>query len=127
VLIKSNYLKVFKISVGLEETPTPSGIFQICERWPYPDYKTKDGKVFKGSKNNMTGIGAMLYVLADLKGRKIIQSIHGFVDNWKHRQSYVKVHTLNYTQESSGCVRMSNSDILDLDAKIKIGEIVAII
>ncbi len=119
--------KIYRVSVGATESPIQRGLFKIIERWLYPSYRTKDGTIYKGSKNNWTGIGPVLFILANLKGEKIKHSIHGFVDNWKYRQSYVKSHTINYTQESSGCVRMNNNNILDLEKSVKMGELVVII
>lgn len=119
--------KIYPVSVGANESPTEKGIFKIAERWLYPNYRTKDGTVYKGSKNNWTGIGPVLLILARWNGEKIKHSIHGFVNNWKYRQSYVKSYTINFTRESSGCIRMDNNNILELEKKTKIGEIVLVV
>lgn len=127
-LIMINKLKFSKycISVGAPETPTPRGIFRVVERWQYPRYKCEDGTIYPGSKDVWTGLGPLLFIFVDLRGQKIRQSLHGFVENWPHFPDYVKSNGLNFRQESYGCIRMRNQDILDADAHIRIGDWVLI-
>lgn len=99
-------LKMYKISIGLDESPTPEGEFkvQLKEENPtwYPTGRYKDkGPVPPGSDNPL--------------GTRWIQFSYTYGIHGTIYPEYIG------QPASGGCIRMHNKDVEELFEKVKVG------
>lgn len=102
-------VKSYPIAVGKRSTPTPRGTFQIVTKVKNPTWYGPGGEVVKAGRNNPVGTR---WMGLDLKG----YGIHGTNDPKSIGRA-----------ASHGCVRMLNSDVEELFARMQIGDQVEIL
>jgi hypothetical protein len=101
-------MKVYRVAVGRDSTPSPTGTFTIEDRVSNPTYY-HDGKVIPPGPNNPVGTRWMGLSKAGY-------GIHGT----NEPRSIGKA-------ASHGCIRMSRRDLEDLFAKVRAGDTVEIV
>ncbi len=102
-------VKSYAIAVGKRSTPTPRGTFQVVTKVKNPAWYGPGGDVVKPGRNNPVGTRWMGLAL---KG----YGIHGTNDPKSIGRA-----------ASHGCVRMLNSDVEELFARMQIGDHVEIL
>jgi hypothetical protein len=102
-------VKSYAIAVGKRSTPTPRGTFQVVTKVKNPAWYGPGGEVVKPGRNNPVGTRWMGLAL---KG----YGIHGTNDPKSIGRA-----------ASHGCVRMLNSDVEELFARMQIGDQVEIL
>ena len=100
-------VKLYKVAVGKDGTPSPEGSFSVVKRTENPAY-FHEGKVIPPGKDNPVGTR---WIGLSMKG----YGIHGT----NAPRSIGKA-------ASHGCIRMSRKDVEELFALIKIGDTVEI-
>ena len=101
-------VKVYDVAVGAAVSPSPNGEFRIAQRLKDPTYY-HPGVVIGPGKNNPLG---PRWIGLDVKGF----GIHG-----TNRPDSIGKNA------SHGCVRLRNSDIEDLFARVQVGDRVSLI
>lgn len=100
-------VKLYKIAVGKDSTPSPEGTFTVIKRSENPTY-FHDGKLVPPGKDNPVGTR---WIGLNLKG----YGIHGT----NAPRSIGKA-------ASHGCIRMGKKDVEELFALLKVGDAVVI-
>ncbi len=100
-------VKTYKVAVGADKTPSPSGIFTVINQAKDPVY-IHEGKVIAPGKGNPVGTR---WLGLSIKG----YGIHG-----------TNIPSSIGKAASHGCIRMKQKDIEELYALIKVGDVVAI-
>ncbi len=101
-------LKIYDVAVGAPVSPSPTGEFQIVQRLENPTYY-KPGVVIGPGPNNPLG------------PRWIGLNVKGFGIHGTNRPDSIGKHA------SHGCIRLRNSDIEDLFARVQVGDRVSLI
>jgi len=101
-------LKVYDVAVGAPVSPSPSGEFEIVQRLENPTYY-KPGVVIGPGASNPLG------------PRWIGLNVKGFGIHGTNRPESIGKHA------SHGCIRLRNSDIEDLFARVQVGDRVSLI
>ena len=96
-------VKIYPVAVGTEETPSPSGEFQIRERIPNPTYYAP-GKVIRPGKNNPLG------------SRWIGLGERGLGIHGTNEPNSIG------TSASRGCIRMKKKDVEELFGLVRAGD-----
>ena len=101
-------MKVYDVAVGATVSPSPNGEYRIAQRLENPTYY-HPGVVIGPGKNNPLG---PRWIGLDVKGF----GIHG-----TNRPESIGKNA------SHGCIRMRNSDVEDLFARVQVGDRVSLI
>lgn len=101
-------VKVYDVAVGATVSPSPNGEYRIAQRLENPTYY-HPGVVIGPGKNNPLG---PRWIGLDVKGF----GIHG-----TNRPESIGKNA------SHGCIRMRNSDVEDLFARVQVGDRVSLI
>lgn len=101
-------VKIYDVAVGAPGSPSPSGEFQIVQRLENPTYY-RPGVVIGPGKGNPLGT------------RWMGLSVNGFGIHGTNRPDSVGKNA------SHGCIRLRNSDIEDLFARVQVGDRVTFI
>jgi len=107
VLENGNVLAYFPVAVGAEESPSPTGEFQIVSRVVNPAYY-HPGVVMPAGADNPVGTR---WLGLNLKG----YGIHG--TNAPSSIGHARSH---------GCIRLKNRDVEQLFAMLRVGDVVQI-
>jgi L,D-transpeptidase catalytic domain len=101
-------IKVYRVAVGAPVSPSPSGDFEIVQRLENPTYY-HPGVIIGPGANNPLG------------PRWIGLNIQGFGIHGTNRPDSIGKNS------SHGCIRLRNSDIQDLFARVRVGERVSLV
>jgi lipoprotein-anchoring transpeptidase ErfK/SrfK len=101
-------IKIYSVSVGAPVSPSPSGEFQIVQRLANPTYY-HPGVVIGPGANNPLG------------PRWIGLNVQGFGIHGTNRPDSIGKNA------SHGCIRLRNSDIEDLFARVHVGDHVSLV
>ena len=97
----------YPVAIGAPESPTPAGSYAVTKMDPQPLYHKK-GKVIAPGPNNPVGVRYVAYVQIGTGE----YAIHGKAwPNWVKLRAAV----------SLGCIRMLNSDVIQVYNRIKVG------
>jgi len=107
VLENGNVLAYFPVAVGAEESPSPTGEFQIVSRVVNPAYY-HEGVVMAAGADNPVGTR---WLGLNLKG----YGIHG--TNAPRSIGHARSH---------GCIRLKNRDVEQLFSMLRVGDVVQI-
>jgi len=107
VIENEKVLAYFSVSVGAEDSPSPTGAFEIVNRVANPAYY-HDGVVMEASENSPVGTR---WIGLNLKG----YGIHG--TNAPRSIGRAASH---------GCIRLKNRDVERLYTMLRIGDVVSI-
>jgi len=107
VMEDGNVLAYFPVAVGAEQSPSPTGEFEIVNRVANPTYY-HDGMVMEASENSPVGTR---WIGLNLKG----YGIHG--TNAPRSIGRAASH---------GCIRLRNRDVEKLYAMLRVGDLVEI-
>jgi len=107
VLENGNVLAYFPVAVGAEESPSPTGEFQIVSRVVNPAYY-HEGVVMAAGAGNPVGTR---WLGLNLKGYRI----HG--TNAPRSIGHARSH---------GCIRLKNRDVEQLFSMLRVGDVVQI-
>jgi len=107
VLENGNVLAYFPVAVGAEESPSPTGEFQIVSRVVNPAYY-HEGVVMAAGAGNPVGTR---WLGLNLKG----YGIHG--TNAPRSIGHARSH---------GCIRLKNRDVEQLFSMLRVGDVVQI-
>lgn len=105
VIESGHVVKIFSTAVGAQNTPSPTGTFQIVQRIPDPTWYTK-GKIVGPGKANPIGTR---WIGLSLKG----YGIHGTNNPASIGHS-----------ASHGCIRLRNRDVEELFTMVAVGDVV---
>jgi lipoprotein-anchoring transpeptidase ErfK/SrfK len=100
--------KIYQVAVGAPDSPSPSGEFQIAQRLENPTYY-KPGVVIGPGESNPLG------------PRWIGLNVKGFGIHGTNQPNSIGKNA------SHGCIRLRNSDIKDLFARVQIGDHVTLV
>jgi L,D-transpeptidase ErfK/SrfK len=100
-------LRVFPVAIGANQTPSPSGSFEIARRLEQPTYY-HPGQVIPPGENNPLG---PRWIGLNVKG----YGIHG-----------TNIPSSVGKAASHGCIRLRNRDIVQLFAMVEVGDAVEI-
>jgi lipoprotein-anchoring transpeptidase ErfK/SrfK len=100
--------KIYDVAVGAPDSPSPSGEFQIAQRLENPTYY-KPGVVIGPGENNPLG------------PRWIGLNVKGFGIHGTNQPNSIGKNA------SHGCIRLRNSDIKDLFARVQVGDHVSLV
>lgn len=101
-------VKCYDVAVGAHVSPSPSGEFQIVERLTNPTYY-KPGTVIGPGVDNPLGT------------RWLGLNIKGFGIHGTNRPDSIGMNA------SHGCIRLKNSDVEDLFARVRVGDYVSLL
>ncbi|HYA78717.1 MAG TPA: L,D-transpeptidase [Candidatus Bathyarchaeia archaeon] len=101
-------IKTYDVAVGVPVSPSPSGEYQIVRRLENPTYY-KPGVVIGPGANNPLG------------PRWIGLNIKGFGIHGTNRPDSIGKNA------SHGCIRLRNSDVEDLFARVQVGDHVSLV
>lgn len=101
-------IKIYDVAVGAPVSPSPSGEFQIVQRLENPGYY-RPGVVIAPGKGNPLGT------------RWMGLNIKGFGIHGTNRRDSIGKNA------SHGCIRLRNSDMEDLFARVQVGDRVSLI
>jgi len=101
-------IKTYDVAVGAPVSPSPSGEYQIAQRLENPTYY-KPGVVIGPGANNPLG------------PRWIGLNIKGFGIHGTNRPDSIGKNA------SHGCIRLRNSDVEDLFARVQVGDRVSLV
>jgi lipoprotein-anchoring transpeptidase ErfK/SrfK len=101
-------IKIYDVAVGASVSPSPTGEFQIVQRLENPTYY-KPGVVIGPGANNPLG------------PRWIGLNIKGFGIHGTNQPNSIGKNA------SHGCIRLRNSDIEDLFARVQVGDHVSLV
>jgi lipoprotein-anchoring transpeptidase ErfK/SrfK len=101
-------VKVYDVAVGAQNSPSPSGEFQIAQRLENPGYY-HPGTVVAPGKSNPLGT------------RWIGLSAKGFGIHGTNRPQSIGKNA------SHGCIRLRNHDVEDLFARVQVGDRVSLV
>jgi len=101
-------LKIYNVAVGAASSPSPSGEFHIVQRLENATYYKPGVMIGPGAEN-------------PLGPRWIGLNIKGFGIHGTNRPKSIGKNA------SHGCIRLSNSDITDLFARVRVGDRVSLI
>jgi lipoprotein-anchoring transpeptidase ErfK/SrfK len=101
-------VKIYDVAVGAQVSPSPSGEFQIAQRLSNPTYY-KPGVVIGPGPGNPLGT------------RWMGLNVKGFGIHGTNRPSSVGKNA------SHGCIRLKNSDVEDLFARVRVGDHVSVL
>ena len=97
----------YPVAIGAPESPTPAGSYAVTKMDPQPVYHKK-GKVIAPCPNNPVGVRYVAYVQIGTGE----YAIHGTAwPNWVKLRAAV----------SLGCIRMLNSDVIQVYNRIEVG------
>ncbi len=109
-------IKRYPIAIGAPETPTIPGIYSIMKKIKDPTYYSKSHhKVFPAGPNDPVGVRFMPYFKS--KDDSKVYALHGTA--WPR---WVQLRAA----ASLGCIRMLNSDIIEVFNRVEIGTPVVI-
>ena len=116
ISLKSRYLTLldngqvigkYPVAIGAPESPTPAGSYAVTKMAPPPVYHKKGKEIAPGPKNPV----GVRYV-ADVQIGTGEYAIHGTAwPNWVKMRAAV----------SLGCIRMLNTDVIQVYNRIKVG------
>ena len=116
IILKDRYLTLlddgkvidkYPVAIGAPESPTPPGSYAVTKMDSQPAYHKK-GKVIAPGPNNPVGVRYVDYVQIGTGE----YAIHGTAwPNWVKLRAAV----------SLGCIRMLNSDVIQVYDRIKVG------
>jgi hypothetical protein len=101
-------IKIYDVAVGAPNSPSPTGEFQIAQRLENPGYY-KPGVVVAPGQGNPLGT------------RWMGLNVKGFGIHGTNRPGSIGKNA------SHGCIRLRNSDIEDLFARVQVGDHVSLI
>lgn len=101
-------IKVYSVAVGAQNSPSPTGEFQIAQRLENPGYY-HPGTVVAPGKSNPLGT------------RWIGLNIKGFGIHGTNRPASIGKNA------SHGCIRLRNHDVEDLFARVQVGDRVSLL
>jgi hypothetical protein len=101
-------IKVYDVAVGAPVSPSPSGEFQIVQRLENPTYYKPGVEIGPGANN-------------PLGPRWIGLNIKGFGIHGTNQPNSIGKNA------SHGCIRLRNSDIQDLFARVQVGDKVSLV
>ena len=109
-------LKRYQIAIGAPETPTLPGTYSIQKKVKDPKYYSKSHhKIFPAGPNDPVGVRFMPYFQSS-SGSKVY-AVHGTAwPRWVHLRSAA----------SLGCIRMLNSDVIEVFNQVEVGTPVVI-
>jgi hypothetical protein len=100
--------KIYDVAVGAQVSPSPSGELQIAHRLSNPTYY-KPGVVMAPGPGNPLGT------------RWMGLGVRGFGIHGTNRPSSIGNHACH------GCIRLKNSDVEDLFARVRVGDRVSLL
>jgi len=101
-------VKIYDVAVGAQVSPSPSGEFQIAHRLSNPMYSKPSVTIAPGPGN-------------PLGTRCMGLGIRGFGIHGANRPSSIG------NDASHGCIRLKNSDVEDLFARVRVGDRVSLL
>ena len=101
-------VKIYDVAVGAQVSPSPSGEFQIAQRLSNPTYY-QPGVVIGPGPGNPLGT------------RWMGLNVKGFGIHGTNRPSSIGKNA------SHGCIRLKNSDVEDLFARVRVGDRVSLL
>ena len=111
-----NVIKRYPIAIGAPESPTIPGVYKILEKVKDPTYYSKSHhKVFPAGPNDPVGVRFMPYLKSAADGK--VYAVHGTAwPRWVHLRAAA----------SLGCIRMLNSDVIEVFNQVEVGTPVVI-
>jgi len=109
-------VKRYPIAIGAPETPTIPGSYSILKKVKDPTYYSKSHhKVFPAGPNDPVGVRFMPYLKSAADGK--VYAVHGTAwPRWVHLRAAA----------SLGCIRMLNSDVIEVFNQVEVGTPVVI-
>mgnify|MGYP001596079361 CR=1 FL=1 len=109
-------VKRYPIAIGAPESPTIPGVYSILEKVKDPTYYSKSHhKVFPAGPNDPVGVRFMPYLKSSADGK--VYAVHGTAwPRWVHLRAAA----------SLGCIRMLNSDVIEVFNQVEVGTPVVI-
>ncbi|MAI25328.1 MAG: TonB-dependent receptor [Spirochaeta sp.] len=111
-----NVIKRYPIAIGAPESPTIPGVYNILKKVKDPTYYSKSHhKVFPAGPNDPVGVRFMPYLKSATDGK--VYAVHGTAwPRWVHLRAAA----------SLGCIRMLNSDVIEVFNQVEVGTPVVI-
>jgi hypothetical protein len=111
-----NIVKKYPIAIGAPESPTITGVYSILKKVKDPTYYSKSHhKVFPAGPNDPVGVRFMPYLKSAIDGK--VYALHGTAwPRWVHLRAAA----------SLGCIRMLNSDVIEVFNQVEVGTPVVI-
>ena len=111
-----NVVKQYPIAIGAPESPTIPGIYSILKKVKDPTYYSKSHhKIFPAGPNDPVGVRFMPYLKSATDGK--VYAVHGTAwPRWVHLRAAA----------SLGCIRMLNSDVIEVFNQVEVGTPVVI-
>jgi lipoprotein-anchoring transpeptidase ErfK/SrfK len=111
-----NVVKRYPIAIGAPESPTIPGVYSILKKVKDPTYYSKSHhKVFPAGPNDPVGVRFMPYLKSAADGK--VYAVHGTAwPRWVHLRAAA----------SLGCIRMLNSDVIEVFNQVEVGTPVVI-
>jgi lipoprotein-anchoring transpeptidase ErfK/SrfK len=107
IIENGEVVKVYPVAVGADNSPSPTGSFVIVNRLTDPTYYHKGTVIGPGSANPLGN----RWIGLNEKG----YGIHG-----------TNVQSSIGKASSHGCIRVGRKDLIDLFARVKVGDVVEI-
>ena len=109
-------VKRYPIAIGAPESPTMPGVYSILKKVKDPTYYSKSHhKVFPAGPNDPVGVRFMPYFKSAEDGK--VYAVHGTAwPRWVHLRAAA----------SLGCIRMLNSDVIEVFNQVEVGTPVVI-
>ena len=107
LLVDGELVKIYRVAVGKDETPSPEGEFTIVNHAVKPTYRHGDTEIGPGKDNPL----GTRWIGLSLKG----YGIHG-----------TNVQSSVGKAASHGCFRMKKKDVEDLYGRVQVGDAVSI-
>ncbi len=109
-------VKRYPIAIGAPESPTIPGVYSILKKVKDPTYYSKSHhKVFPAGPNDPVGVRFMPYMKSPSDGK--VYALHGTAwPRWVHLRAAA----------SLGCIRMLNSDVIEVFNQVEVGTPVVI-
>ncbi len=109
-------VKRYPIAIGAPESPTIPGVYSILKKVKDPTYYSKSHhKVFPAGPNDPVGVRFMPYLKSAADGK--VYAVHGTAwPRWVHLRAAA----------SLGCIRMLNSDVIEVFNQVEVGTPVVI-
>ena len=111
-----NVVKQYPIAIGAPESPTIPGVYSILKKVKDPTYYSKSHhKIFPAGPNDPVGVRFMPYLKSATDGK--VYAVHGTAwPRWVHLRAAA----------SLGCIRMLNSDVIEVFNQVEVGTPVVI-
>lgn len=109
-------VKQYPIAIGAPESPTIPGVYSILKKVKDPTYYSKSHhKIFPAGPNDPVGVRFMPYLKSATDGK--VYAVHGTAwPRWVHLRAAA----------SLGCIRMLNSDVIEVFNQVEVGTPVVI-